>query len=72
MIGTPDERWGESGLAVVVVKPGYELPAEEIIAHCGRNLAKFKVPKRVAFIESLPRNAAGKVLKRELRATFVK
>jgi fatty-acyl-CoA synthase len=72
IIGIPDERWGESGLAVVVVKPGYALPGDQIIAHCANHLAKFKVPKAVAFIEVLPRNAAGKVLKRELRATFVK
>ncbi|MCC6802055.1 MAG: long-chain fatty acid--CoA ligase, partial [Anaerolineae bacterium] len=54
VIGVPDERWGESGLAVVVVKPGYELRDEEIIERCRTNLAKFKVPKAVVFIESLP------------------
>ncbi|MCC6616406.1 MAG: long-chain fatty acid--CoA ligase [Anaerolineae bacterium] len=71
VIGVPDERWGESGMAIVVVKPGCELASETIIDHCKSNLAKFKVPKAVAFIEILPRNAAGKVLKRELRATFI-
>lgn len=70
VIGLPDEKWGECGMAIVVVKPGQTLIPEEIIAHCAKNLAKFKVPKTVAFIEVLPRNAAGKVLKRELRITF--
>lgn len=68
VIGVPDERWGESGLAFVVVKPDSTLSAEAVIDHCRANLAKFKVPKAVRFIDSLPRNAAGKVLKRELKA----
>jgi len=71
VIGVPDERWGESGMAIVVVKPGCTLVPETIIEHCKTNLAKFKVPKAVEFIDSLPRNAAGKVLKRELRATYI-
>jgi fatty-acyl-CoA synthase len=70
VIGVPDEKWGECGMAIVVVKPGRTLEPDEIIAHCQRNLAKFKVPKRVAFTDALPRNAAGKVLKRELKATY--
>jgi fatty-acyl-CoA synthase len=72
VIGVPDEKWGEAGMAVIVLKPDCSLTPEAIIEHCRERLAKFKVPKSVAFIESLPRNAAGKVLKRELRATFVK
>ena len=71
VIGVPDERWGESGMAVVVLKANAQLMAEQIIAHCRQNLAKFKVPRRVAFTESLPRNAAGKVLKRILREQYV-
>jgi fatty-acyl-CoA synthase len=70
VIGVPDAKWGESGLAFVVVRPGQTLAPEAVIEHCQRNLAKFKVPKEVVFIEVLPRNAAGKVLKRELRAQF--
>lgn len=70
VIGLPDERWGESGAAIVV--QGENAPdAAQIIAHCQTCLAKFKVPKQVFFIEELPRNAAGKVLKRELRSQFV-
>jgi fatty-acyl-CoA synthase len=67
VIGVPDERWGESGLAFVVVKTGCALESGKILEHCRVNLAKFKVPKAVQFVEILPRNAAGKILKRELR-----
>jgi fatty-acyl-CoA synthase len=72
VIGMPDERWGECGMAVVVVKPGETAKADEIIAHCAANLAKFKTPRAVIFADVLPRNAAGKVLKRELRDTHVR
>ncbi|NWF68258.1 MAG: long-chain fatty acid--CoA ligase [Chloroflexi bacterium] len=71
VIGVPDDKWGESGLAIIVVKPGCALVAEQVIEHCKANLAKFKVPKSVAFTDVLPRNAAGKVLKRELRAQYL-
>ena len=71
IIGVPDERWGETGKAVVVLKPGEELSADDVIGHCLKNLAKFKVPASVEFIEALPRNATGKVLKRTLRDEYV-
>ncbi|MCS7072755.1 MAG: AMP-binding protein, partial [Anaerolinea sp.] len=70
VIGVPDEKWGETGMAIVVVKPGHTLTADAVIAHCARNLAKFKTPRHVAFIDALPRNAAGKVLKRELKERY--
>jgi fatty-acyl-CoA synthase len=71
VIGTPSERWGETGTAVVVVKPGSELDEAAVLRHCAERLAKFKVPTSVVFTESLPRNATGKILKRELRASVV-
>jgi fatty-acyl-CoA synthase len=71
VIGVPDERWGECGMAILVLKPDCTLEADAIIAHCTANLAKFKVPRHVAFIDVLPRNAAGKVLKRALREQFI-
>ena len=71
IIGVPSDRWGETGKAVVVLKPGQELSEEEIIGHCIANLAKFKIPSSVAFIDALPRNATGKVLKRTLREQYV-
>jgi fatty-acyl-CoA synthase len=67
VIGVADEKWGEAGMAVVVLKADMTLSAEQVFAHCGGNLAKFKTPRHVVFIEQLPRNAAGKVLKRVLR-----
>ena len=67
VIGRPDERWGEVPVAVVVLAPGAEATAAELIEHCRGQLAKFKVPKDVTFIDALPRNPSGKVLKRELR-----
>ncbi len=71
IIGVPDERWGETGKAVVVVKPGASLEADAVVGHCLGKLAKFKVPSSVEFIDALPRNATGKVLKRSLRDRFV-
>jgi fatty-acyl-CoA synthase len=70
VIGVPDPRWGESVFAVVVLRPGARVSAEELTAHCRARLAKYKTPKAYAFIDSLPRNAAGKVLKRDLRQRF--
>jgi len=70
VIGVPHPRWQEVGLALVVVKPGHALTEEEVIAFCQGKLARYKIPKSVAFVESLPRTAAGKVLKRELRRQF--
>jgi fatty-acyl-CoA synthase len=67
VVGVPDPKWGESGVAVVVLKDGAELDQATLIAHCVERLAKFKVPARMHVIDALPRNATGKVLKRELR-----
>ena len=67
VIGVPDPKWGESGVAVVVLKPGADLDQATLIAYCAERLAKFKVPARMHVLEALPRNATGKVLKRELR-----
>jgi len=71
IIGVPHPRWGEAGLAVLVLKPGAELTPETVFAHCVGRLARFKIPADIAIIDALPRNATGKVLKRELRARFV-
>ncbi len=67
VVGVPDPKWGESGVAVVVLKPGEVLDQATLIAYCVERLAKFKVPARMQVIDVLPRNATGKVLKRELR-----
>ena len=67
VIGVPDAVWIEAVAAVVVARQGTALTEAEVIAHCSRHLSRFKVPKRVIFADSLPRNASGKILKRELR-----
>jgi acyl-CoA synthetase (AMP-forming)/AMP-acid ligase II len=67
VVGRPDERWGEVPVAFVVLRTGQSATAEELVAHCASRLAKYKVPKDVTFLEALPRNPSGKVLKRELR-----
>ncbi len=68
VIGIPDERLGEVGMAFVIPKPGAAPDAAEIIAWCRKEMANYKVPRRVAFVDAFPLNAAGKVLKTELRA----
>ena len=67
VVGRPDDRWGEVPVAYVVLQPGASAGPDELIDHCRGQLAKFKVPKDVCFIDALPRNPSGKVLKRELR-----
>lgn len=70
VIGVPDEHWGETGCAVVALQEGSDLTAADILAHCQPSLARFKQPAHVVFVQSLPRNATGKVLKYELRKTI--
>jgi fatty-acyl-CoA synthase len=67
VVGRPDDRWGEVPVAFVALRPGSSATADELIEHCRGQLAKFKVPKDVTFIDALPRNPSGKVLKRTLR-----
>jgi acyl-CoA synthetase (AMP-forming)/AMP-acid ligase II len=67
VVGRPDERWGEVPVAFVALRPEAAASADELIEHCRGQLAKFKVPKDVVFVDALPRNPSGKVLKRDLR-----
>ncbi|GAB3489386.1 FadD3 family acyl-CoA ligase [Amycolatopsis cihanbeyliensis] len=67
VIGIPDARMGEVGRAYLVASPGHTLSTEDVTRHCKQNLANYKVPRQVELRERLPRNAAGKVLKRLLR-----
>jgi len=67
VIGVPDSYWGERVKACIVLKPGEVLSQEEVIRFCGEHLASYKKPKEVEFIDSLPRNAANKVMKEELK-----
>jgi len=70
VIGVPDEKWGEAVRAVVELKKGKSATAEELITLCKLRLGSVKAPKSVEFVEALPRSAVGKVLKKELRATY--
>jgi len=67
VVGRPDDRWGEVPVAYVVLRSGATATSDELVEHCRRQLARFKVPKDVTFLDALPRNPSGKVLKRELR-----
>lgn len=67
VVGIPDERMGEVGMAYVVPRPGAEPDPDEIIAWCRERMANYKVPRRVEVVDALPLNASGKVLKYELR-----
>lgn len=67
VVGVPDEKWGEVGVACVVLKPGVKVMPDALLSHLRDNLAGYKVPKRVEIMASLPISGAGKILKRELQ-----
>ena len=71
VFGIPDPKWGELVMACVVTQPGMTLTADDLVAHCRRVLASYKVPRKVEFLESeLPKSGSGKILKRILRDRF--
>jgi fatty-acyl-CoA synthase len=70
VIGVPDEHWGEVGRAVVVVREGARVEPEALLAFLDGRIARYKIPKSVAFTDTLPRTASGKLVKRELRSRF--
>ncbi|HEV7544631.1 MAG TPA: AMP-binding protein [Reyranella sp.] len=70
VVGVPDEKWGEAPRACVVLHPGESAAAEDIIGFCDGKLARYKLPRSVEFVDVLPRNAMGKVLRRELRDRY--
>ncbi len=70
VIGVPDDKWGEVGKAVVVLADGQDADEAELLAFARERVAHFKAPKSAAFVDALPRNPSGKLLKRELRERF--
>ena len=70
VIGIADAQWGEVGMAIVAIKPGQSLSEADIHAHCAKNLARFKCPRAIRFVDALPRNATGKIHKPTLRKNF--
>lgn len=71
LIGQPDEKWGEVGLMVVACKPGITAGVDELLEFCRQRLARYKVPRRIEFVDSLPYSPYGKVIKAELRQRFI-
>ena len=71
LIGVPHPKWQEMGKAIIVIKSGQSLTEQQVLDFCQGKLARYKIPKSVDFVDALPRNAAGKVLKRELREKYV-
>jgi acyl-CoA synthetase (AMP-forming)/AMP-acid ligase II len=70
VIGVPDDKWGETIKALVVLAEGAEATDEEMIAHCKERLARYKAPTSVEFRDSIPRTATGKVQKFKLRQAY--
>jgi long-chain acyl-CoA synthetase len=70
VVGVPDETWGEALKAVVVVREGYDLTADEVVSACTQNLAGYKKPRSVEFVDELPKTGSGKIMRRSLRARY--
>jgi acyl-CoA synthetase (AMP-forming)/AMP-acid ligase II len=70
VIGIPDERWGEAVKAVVVPRVGATPRLESLRAHAARHIASYKLPVSIDVVDALPRNASGKVLRRQLRDSY--
>lgn len=69
--GVPDERWGEAGLAAIVLKDGEIMTEEEAVQFCDGKLARFKIPKIIRFVEELPMTAAQKIIRKKLREDYL-
>jgi len=72
VIGIPDEKWGEAVKAVVIKSPSAELSENDVINYCSKDLAGYKKPKSVDFVDEFPRSPVGKILKKDIRATYWK
>jgi acyl-CoA synthetase (AMP-forming)/AMP-acid ligase II len=70
VFGIPNEEWGEAVHAIVVTQPGAKLSEADVIEYARAHLASYKVPRSVSFLEEIPRNGSGKILKRVLREPY--
>jgi len=70
VIPVPDEKWGEVPKGLVVAKPGFNLTESELLEFCRSRIAHFKCPRSIEFLESLPKTATGKILKKGLRKKY--
>ena len=70
VIAIPDEQWGEVAQAVITLKAGFQASDAEILDHCRKHLAGFKIPKWIEFTDALPKGGTGKILKKVLREKF--
>ena len=70
VIGVPDEKWGEVGMALVLPRKGMQVTAGEVLEQCRNHLARYKIPKRVKIVSELPISPQGKLLKTELRRRY--
>jgi len=70
VIGVPDPRWVERVHAVLALKTGEKVSEKEMIAFCKEHIASYKAPKSVEFVDSLPKNPQGKILKKEIRGRY--
>jgi long-chain acyl-CoA synthetase len=70
VIGVPDDYWGEAVKAIVVLKPGAKIDQKGLINYCKEHMASYKKPKSIDFVDALPKNAGGKIMKRELRKRY--
>jgi O-succinylbenzoic acid--CoA ligase len=69
VVGTPDPEWGQTVLAAVKLQPGASPSADDLISFCRERLAGYKIPRHIRFVEAIPRNAAGKIVRATLRET---
>src|SRR6185295_16247471 len=70
VVGVPDEKYGESLFAAIVLQPGKTLTKDQLIEHCRARIGGYKVPRQMAFLPALPKSAMGKILKTELRSLY--